>query len=465
MSDRIDRAQPALQFIPPAYNPVVRGIARRVLPLWLKHKTPIARIEAENLDVLVDLYRQFETKQIRLMLAFRHPSFNDPLCLAYLMWHLLPQQARRQGVTLGTTHFHPMYDRGIPLWRGNWFGWLFSKLGGTPIQRGKVDRLGLRSARNLFLDGLFPMAAAPEGATNGHNEIVSPLEPGIAQMSFWCADDLQKAARPERVVLLPVGIQYAYIDPPWQAIERAIAQLETDMGVDPREPPAAIANLEFLQPDRQQLYARLLRLGDRLLSLVEAFYQQFYPRVANTVAAPPTPADPNAALQARTSRLLDVALRVAEEYFDLQPKGTAIERCRRLEQAGWDRIYREDIDDAADLSPIERGLADRVAEEAHLRMWHMRLVENFVAVTGRYVRDKATAERFADTTLILWETVNRIRGGNPFDRPYLGKQRVRISLGEPIDVSDRHAAYQKKRRSAIAELTQDLQDALERAIV
>ncbi|WP_071599813.1 hypothetical protein [Mastigocladopsis repens] len=44
-------------------------------------------------------------------------------------------------------------------------------------------------------------------------------------------------------------------------------------------------------------------------------------------------------------------------------------------------------------------LGDRIAEEANLRMWHMRLVESFVAVTGNYVHEKPTAERFAETTL------------------------------------------------------------------
>ena len=83
-------------------------------------------------------------------------------------------------------------------------------------------------------------------------------------------------------------------------------------------------------------------------------------------------------LSERLHNLLDTALRVAEEFFDLKPKGTLIDRCRRLEQAGWDHIYRL----KPQSSTVQRGLADLVAEEASLRIWHMRIVESFVAVTG-----------------------------------------------------------------------------------
>jgi len=100
-----------------------------------------------------------------------------------------------------------------------------------------------------------------------------------------------------------------------------------------------------------------------------------------------------------------------------------------------------------------------------LRVWHMRLVESFVAVTGQFVLEKPSAERFAETALLMWDMIARIKGENPFDRPNLGNQKVSLTVGEPISVSDRWEAYQGNRRmakQAIADLTQDLQAALER---
>ncbi len=114
-------------------------------------------------------------------------------CAWPICYPVLYPKRRKTGVRLQSPiHAHFMYDRGIPLWAGPFMGWLYSRLGGTPILRGKVDRMGLRSARNLFANGVFPIAAAPEGATNGHTEIVSPLEPGISQLGFWCVEDLKK---------------------------------------------------------------------------------------------------------------------------------------------------------------------------------------------------------------------------------------------------------------------------------
>lgn len=193
---------------------------------------------------------------------------------------------------------------------------------------------------------------------------------------------------------------------------------------------------------------------------MEDFYRRFYHRNI------PKKSAEEIELTSELPALLDEALKVAEEYFQVPAKGNVIDRCRRLEQAGWERIYREDIEDFEALSALERGLADRVAEEASLRMWHMRLVESFVAVTGQYVREKPTFERFAETTLLVWDTIARIKGEDPFlNRPELGPQRVKLTVGEPISVSDRAANYQEKRRSAIAELTKDLQTALENMII
>jgi hypothetical protein len=121
------------------------------------------------------------------------------------------------------------------------------------------------------------------------------------------------------------------------------------------------------------------------------------------------------------------------------------------------------------LPQLERRLADRVATESQLHLWHMRLVESFVSVTGSYVREKPTLERFAETLLITWETVVRIGGErNSLKRPRLGPQTARVTIGQPIDLTDRYASYQTNRRQAkqaVESLTQDLQTALESMIV
>ncbi len=459
--------QPPLKFIPPNFKPLVRQGTKLMLPWWLKFQTSIADIQVDNLETLAQLYQSFHQGKTRFLMAFRHPSTDDPFCIGYMIWYLLPKLAKQQGITLPSLlHYHFIFDRGIPLWAGDYIGKWYSYLGGSSILRGKLDRQGLKSARELFANGSLPMMAAPEGATNGHNEKVSLLEPGIAQMGFWCVEDISKADRSEEVFIVPVGIQYKYLDEPWKNLEKLLTKLEKDSGLYPET--ENLSEQQKLAPSK--LYQRLLRLGGHLLGKMEDFYRQFYhrelPQSTQESSSQESLTDEqiNENINTRLNTLLNVALEVAEEYFHIHPQGNFIDRCRRLEQAGWDCIYREDIENLATLSPVDRGLANRLAEEASLRMWHMRLVESFVAVNGKYVKEKPTVERFADTTLLIWDMINKIKGGNALKRPRLGKQRVQMTVGQPISVSQRWEAYQNKRRTAISELTQDLQNSLEQMI-
>lgn len=459
MSLNTNQAQAPLEFIPPALNPSVLRITQLLLPAWIRSQTILSQIEAENVKTLVKLIDKFQQKKIRFLIAFRHPQVEDPFSLGYLLSHIVPKVARQEGIKLNyPVHAHFIYDRGIPLWAGSHIGWFLSRMGGTSIQRGKADWAGLRSARNLFAEADFPIGAAPEGGTNGLSEMISPLEPGIAQLGFWCAEDLQKAGRSEQVFILPVGIKYSYVNPPWESIEKLLSELEEASGL-----PLNETGFDKALP-QETLYPRLIRLAENLLFVMEDFYKRFYHHSPEINIAETETSDGNEAIAARLKSLLDSALKVSEDYFDLLPKGNFNDRCRRVEQAGWNYIFREDLKGNKTLSTIEKRLADRVAEEASLRMWHMRLVENFVAVTGKYVREKPTAERFAETTLILWDVVARIKGGDPFKRPKLGKQKAKITIGEPLSISDKFENYKVNRKAAriaVGDFTKDLEKAME----
>jgi hypothetical protein len=359
---------------------------------------------------------------------------------------------------------------------------LLQRLGGCSIQRGKLDTVALRTARQLLLDGPYPLAVAPEGATNGHNERLSALEPGAAQLAFWTADDLAKAQRPEAMTVLPIGVQYRFSGNAWPAIEALLSQLEQQSGLATQ--PAA-------SPDPETLYPRLFALAERMLTLMETFYRDSYhrdlpatPAAAGAVAAaapaaagaaapaaagaatPAATANPaaaqtaNLALAERLGRLLETALAEVELSLAIEPRGDLASRCRRLEQAAWDRLYL-----AAPPTPLERGLADRLAEETAQRLWHMRLVESFVAVSGDYVKERPSQERFADTLLLLWDTQARILGRDPGTRPRLGPRTALISLGEAIAFTPLLEDYHRDRRRAVARLTADLQRQLEDLIV
>ena len=462
-----------LDFLPPRLDGRVLALSRRLLPWYLRRQCAITSVEVQHLERLVAAMERFQAGESRLLLAFRHPSVDDPACLAHLIWRDLPREGRRLGRRWRPfPHFQFLYDRGIPLWAGPRIGWLLQRLGGCSIQRGKLDTAALRTARQLLLDGPYPLAVAPEGATNGHNERLSALEPGAAQLAFWTADDLAKAQRPEAMTVLPIGVQYRFSGNAWPAIEALLCQLERECGLAAHPAPHPVPN-----PDPEALYPRLFALAERMLTLMETFYRDSYHRdlpatptaAAATAAAPAnagapptsaTAATANQALAERLKRLLETALAEVEESLAIEPRGDLASRCRRLEQAAWDRLYL-----AAPPTALERGLADRLAEETAQRLWHMRLVESFVAVSGDYVKERPSQERFADTLLLLWDTQARILGRDPGTRPRLGPRTALVSLGEAMAVTPLLDDYHRDRRRAVARLTTDLQRQLEALIV
>ncbi|QLE42014.1 1-acyl-sn-glycerol-3-phosphate acyltransferase [Nostoc sp. C052] len=467
MPRSIQCTQPPLKFIPQRLNPLVLQIVRWLLPIALRFRTRpwlpagIVKIEAKNVEVLAELYQQFQAGKIRLLLAFRHPEVEDPLCMLYLLSRIVPKVARQKGITLPSlVHSYFLYDRGMTVWAGKWLGWLFSQLGGVPVRRGRrLDRQAIQTARELFANGELPIAVAPEGGTNGHSGIVSPLEPGVAQMGFWCVEDLQKANRTETVIVVPIAIQYSYVEPPWSKLDWLLSKLEADSG---------LKVLEIDSGNREEIYyQRLYRLAEYLITEMEEFYRRFYHQDIPKTISMDESANTNQILIARLHHLLDKALQVTEQYFEVPGQGNFIDRCRRLEEAGWSYIYREDLPDINALAPFKRGLADWIAEEADLRMRHMRIVESFVAVTATYIQDKPTAERFAETALLVFDMLSRIQDTTLPGRPRLGLRQAQITVGEPISVTERFRNCQGDRlaaKQAVSDLTKNLQIALEKMI-
>ena len=318
------------------------------------------------------------------------------------------------------------------------------------------------------------MVVAPEGATNGHSERIGPLEPGVAQLGFWCAEDLQKEDRAETVYIIPIGIQYRYEQPNWTKLSQLLTKLEKESGLTTIVQQSSLAAQTAAQTtDSKDCYQQILRLGVHLLKTMETFYSNGYHQSFSGVSSTKDESNSNVftALEVQISKrlpqLLDGALSISEQFFKLPGKGTLVDRCRRIEEASWQYIYREDLPALETLSPLERGLADWAAKEASLRELHMRVVESFVAVDGDYLKEKPSFERCAEMTLLMSDMLGRLSGDKRPSRVRLGKRRVKMRVQPPLSVRDRLSSYQENRRSgrvAVAELTEDIRLALEATI-
>jgi hypothetical protein len=170
--------------------------------------------------------------------------------------------------------------------------------------------------------------------------------------------------------------------------------------------------------------------------------------------------------------LADRILSVAEMNFGIKAKGTPIDRCRRLEQAGWDRIFRNDIKDLEQLSEVERGFADQLALEASYSNWHMRIAESIIGVTSDYVRQHPSPSRYIEVLKLMWSVLQRVTERNSDsafkETPHFGDRKLTISVAEPLSVSERLSEYQSSRNSAkecTKKLTEEIHVAMKNLVL
>ncbi|TYQ30087.1 1-acyl-sn-glycerol-3-phosphate acyltransferase [Pseudanabaena sp. UWO310] len=456
MAVDLTRVQPPLKVYPPKANQFILKIIRLLTPFWLRWQCGIKQIETRYIDRLVEATEKFQNGKARYMLAFRHPTTDDPFAMLYLLAYAVPEQAREMGIKLTTKpHSGFVYDRGISLWAGDYINWLFPALGGISIFRGKLDRPALNLMRQQITNGESPLSMAPEGGTNGKSEAVAELEPGIAQIGFWATEDLVKAGRTEEMLIIPVGIQYEYAADAWGKIDQTIAMIEKECGISK---PA-------ITEDNR--YQRLYDLGGYLVQWVSDYYKAFYGNYFKSEATPNTDD-----LASNLQDLADRILSVAEMNFGIKAKGTTVDRCRRLEQAGWDRIFRNDIENIQNLSEVERGFADQLALEASYSNWHMRIAESIIGVTSNYVRQHPSPTRYVEVLKLMWSVLKRITDRNPesiFKKdPNFGDRKLIISVAPPLSVSERLEEYQSSRVAAkecTRKLTEEIQNSLKNLII
>ena len=426
-------ARPALHRLPTRPGRFVQQLLQRIIPLALKWQ----KLQIRPGNAAERLARAFSAQQrgeTTLLLAFRHPSARDPLVLADLFWNRVPQEAKKLGLHLPRPiELRYLYDRGIPIWAGPVIGLLLQRCGGIAIHRGRLDRPALKEARQVLCQGRHALVVAPEGATNNLSGEMAPLEPGVAQLAFWGLEDLAKGNDPRQLILLPIGIRYSWRQQNWTALDQRLSRLEEHLALA-NEPP---------ESDRQPRQ-RLLQIGSVLLDALEQLER--------------IPNEPDQSFAKRLATFRQHGLQRAERHFGLRASGTVQERCRRIEQAAWDRIYRDNLET---LTPLGRSLADWEAREADLQLTRMRLVEHVSSVSGHYLEEKLEFDRCGELLLVVEDAIGWLQDRPINTGPSLGPQRVELSVGEPLPVIKKLDQYQRNRRQAVSSLTDALQKALQ----
>jgi hypothetical protein len=274
----------------------------------------------------------------------------------------------------------------------------------------RSDSQGLRAIRRFLLEGPHPLALAPEGQVTYHNHAVGPMESGAARLGLWCVEELERQGRGEEVLLLPLAIRYRYPRDPDGILEAVLRRIAARTGLDL---PASTGG-----------YESLITLTEQLVCRMEAFYRRFYPQHPGIVEG--------GTLQERIRGVCETALQVPEHFMGLPGEGDLLSRVFAVRQKGWDYLFRADLPPRERRVPLERVLADRIADEAYLHLRHNELVDVLEYLRTEYIAPDASGNRLIEYALNFADVVNRLMGGDIGHRYSPPHKRVEVRIGEPL---------------------------------
>ncbi len=398
-----------------------------LIPAYLKVALAFRKIEILSPDSILSELHDFQSKQSRLIVAFRHPYGDEPQLLFHVFENMIPRLAKKAGKPLlHQPGLRLVHDYAVPLWSNAFIRFLLPRAGALPVYHVKSDTSSLSNIRAVLKDGPNPLGLAPEGQISYHSETLPRIELGTVRMGFWCASDLERAGRAEEVHILPVSVHYAYDKRDFYKIHAIIRNLESLSGLD-AQPIVKKTPLSALLP-------RLDVIERRLLTLTEQFYRDTYRyAVPEAIAGEPEANE----RQRRWNALLPAALSVAEHALGIDPgQEDLVQRMYRVRLEGWNRVKPEEA--IGGLSRLELALADRRAGEGWFAMRHMELVDLMSYHNTSYVNCASSPcdNRIVEHSINLLDLANRLMAGNVSNRPNHIRKKAYIIPGERINLTE-----------------------------
>lgn len=422
-----------------APDPAVLAFFKAVTPTIVRRGLKFRDIAFLRGERAVGCFRDFQEGRSRLLVAFRHPYGDEPQLLGDAISRVVPRLARKAGTPLPRlNHVHFIHGYEVPYWAPPIVRWILPRVGAVPVHHVKLDSKGVDRLRTLMREGPFPVALAPEGQVSYVSRDVPRLEQGFARLGVWCAEDMEKAGRPEEVTVLPLSVHHDHGREAPRFLERILLMLEDDCGI-PRKPGASPRD-------------RLLAAAEALVAEAEAFYAGLDGKAFERAEA-------GAGLDDRFAAVIEAALRAGERAMRLPAEGDVVRRVYAIRQAGWDRIFREDLRPGnPPPSPVRRALMDRAAAEAWYAMRHMELADiGFYLKFDVTAADEGDAEALIETAVNYRDLASRLRGGNITDRSDPFPRKAVIVAGEPMRVRPLLPAYRADRRATLEAMTKDLE--------
>jgi hypothetical protein len=274
--------------------------------------------------------------------------------------------------------------------------------GGFSVDREGTDMRAFRQAVAILQSHRNPLVVFPEGDVYHTNERITPFREGPAAMALLAA---RKATR--RIVCIPCGIKYRYLEDPTPDLLRTMDDLERAILWRPR-------------PDLA-LEKRIYHFAEGVLALKEIEF------LGHTCSGP---------VRKRVADLMDFILGRIEARYALDPsEATVPERVKLLRKQVIERMVDLPDDDER-RTQCQEDLAD------------LFLVVQAFSYPGDYVEERPSVERMAETIDKFEEDVLGRKTAT-----IRGARAATVTFGEPILV-----VSSKGKKNAAKMLTRTMEE-------
>lgn len=403
---------PGTDFRPPRLSLPTLRLFNALLPGLLRRFCGVEAVEIAPEDVR----RLQALVGERLLLTPNHPTNDDPALLLAL--------ARAAGMPFYYLACRETFDNLGGLW-----GPVIQRLGAYSVVRGTADRDSFRATRELLAAPGGKVVIFPEGEMHSQNDTLLPFHAGVVQLAFWVLEDLRKAGdMAASLSLLPVALRYEFTQDMADPINHSLHRLEL-----------AVCPSDAAEGDA---YARLRRIGARMLETLEAEYGLKGKKAKDEPDLTPR-------LNALKATLLDRA--AALIGVSLPADMTQPDRMRLLLNSVYAVTHEEPN---AQWTPYQARVHRQQAARAAPLLYDLNRVANWIAVQDNYIRARPTPERMANTLRRLEVEA--------FGKPRLhGRRRAVIRLGQPINLAACYAAYRADKKGTVARVTHELEQAVQ----
>ncbi|MGK7874706.1 MAG: lysophospholipid acyltransferase family protein [Xenococcaceae cyanobacterium] len=399
-------------FYPPRLNPLLVWFCQGIAPLGAKW---LFRLE---LSVTPEALERVGTLgDERLLLLPNHPTYQDPPVMFLLSAKL--QQA---------FHYLAAYEQ----FQG-WTGGFYQRIGTYSVRRGLMDRPSFAQTLKLLTQPKCRLVMFPEGGCSFQNDTVMPFRAGAVEIALRAMSQLVKEGNSvPNLYAVPVSIKYRYTQDMMPIIQQTLTELEQALQVE-------------ASPGTND-YQRLRNVAQRVLEKVERDYGQ------------PIPGWEQQSWNQRITLLRSQILEQCEQQLGIHanPDRPVRERTYQIRDAL--KTKADELEAIATDQSTEQPIDEQVLNYRLIEKSTKRLL-NFDAIYDGYVAENPTPERFLDTLIRLEREV--------FDLdkpPPKGHRQATIEIGEPVNLKDAFADYQRDRKGTVNTLVNQLQRAVQEGL-